>query len=316
MSDLLPILSDVLLPIVVMIALGALLRRAFAIDVNTLVKINLYGLLPAFIFRYVATSRLEGEAMGGIVVAVAATTVLAGLGVWVLGRGARRATTIATVMAVTIQNCGNYGVPLAILTYGETGGQVQTFVLASQNLLTFTLGVLLAGAAAGGGLGQATRRMLAMPMPYALAAGLAARPVLGGEPLPVWLDEATKFLGAGLVPVALLTLGAQLAVAPRWPRWGPTSAALAGRLLAGPLLMAGLLGLARVVWPGGMLDLLGTVVGDVLIVTAAVPTGVNTLLLTLEMKGDEALAADAVFWTTLASAASVPATILLVRSLG
>ena len=42
-----------------------------------------------------------------------------------------------------------------------------------------------------------------------------------------------------------------------------------------------------------------------LILTAAVPTAVATLLLTLEVGGDTDLAADCVFWTTVFSAVTI-----------
>jgi predicted permease len=58
-------------------------------------------------------------------------------------------------------------------------------------------------------------------------------------------------------------------------------------------------------WPGAML-----------IVAAAGPTAVNTLLLALEMKGDAELAADCVFWTTLLSGVTVTLVLAAVKLLG
>ena len=110
----------------------------------------------------------------------------------------------------------------------------------------------------------------------------------------------------GLVPLALVTLGAQLAQNARWPRWRVVTPLLVAKLLILPALMAGVVfGFGLWPWPGAML-----------ITAAAAPTAINTLLLTLEQKGDAELAADCVFWTTLFSALTVTLVLALVKALG
>jgi predicted permease len=52
---------------------------------------------------------------------------------------------------------------------------------------------------------------------------------------------------------------------------------------------------------------------ELLILTAAVPTAVNTLLLTMELKGDAVLAADCVFWTTVFSCATITGWLVILR---
>jgi predicted permease len=79
------------------------------------------------------------------------------------------------------------------------------------------------------------------------------------------------------------------------------------RLGFGPIQMALLLyGLHLLNWPA--VDLWGERgwPAELLILTAAVPTAVNTLLLTLELEGDSHLAADCVFWTTIVSCVTIP----------
>ena len=62
-----PILLNILGPILLMVGLGALLRYKFGLDLATLSKLNIYLFTPAFIFQHVATSRLAWADMGGIV---------------------------------------------------------------------------------------------------------------------------------------------------------------------------------------------------------------------------------------------------------
>jgi predicted permease len=58
-------------------------------------------------------------------------------------------------------------------------------------------------------------------------------------------------------------------------------------------------------WPGAQL-----------ILAAAAPTAINTLLLTVELDGDADSAAECVFWTTVFSAITVTITLVVLRYYG
>src|SRR5213080_1399930 len=132
-----PILLNVLAPILLMIALGALLRAAFEIDLGTLSKLNIYLLVPGFIFDKVSTSTLSWMEMGGVVTVSIIQVVTLGLIVWGIGRvlGVGRKTLAAIALAVMFYNSGNYGLPLAELAFpshdpsAKDGGAVQSFIL-------------------------------------------------------------------------------------------------------------------------------------------------------------------------------------------
>src|SRR5829696_10154203 len=142
----LAILLDVLAPILILMGLGALMRWRFKLDLGTLSKLNIYLLVPAFIFDKVSTSTLSWQEMGGVVTVTVVQVVTLGLIVWGVGRLLRieRKTLAAIAMAVMFYNSGNYGLPLAELAYPERngpalatassevtkdGGAVQAFVL-------------------------------------------------------------------------------------------------------------------------------------------------------------------------------------------
>jgi predicted permease len=321
----LSILLNILLPILVMAGLGAWLRWKFAVDLATLTKLNIYLFVPAFVFDKVANSRLPWADMGGVVLVTLIQVTTLGVIVWGIGRlfHVDRKTLCAVALAVMFYNSGNFGLPLAQLAYPgggagpgavKDGGAVQAFVVMVQNVLTFTLGLGIAASAHGAGIGRVLVRILRLPVLYVLAAALAARWWLDAAPgraLPTVIAKPTEFLSAGLVPVALVTLGAQLAVRPRWPRWKPVALVLFLRLILGPAQMAALLwGFHRIgrraldLWPWP---------AELLILTAAVPTAVNTLLLTLELDGDATLAADCVFWTTVFSCLTITGWIVVLR---
>jgi malate permease and related proteins len=357
--ELTTILLNILLPILVLIASGAWVRRQFEVDLGTLGKINIYLFVPAFVYQKVATSTLPWSEMGGVVFITIAQVFVSGMLVWGLGRLLRvnRMTLAAIAIAVMFYNSANYGLPLAELAYpgtedavsvggdeaerrrggeGETrgqrdtgtggdassastesarknGGAVQAFVVLTQNVLTFTVGLAIAAAAGAARWSEIFTKIFRLPVLYMLAAALLTRWWIGGDAsrLPIFIAKPAEYLAAGLVPVALITLGAQLAANPRWPRWRAISLVLVLRLIFGPIQMIGMLWLfSKTGWKP--IDLWPWP-AELLILTAGVPTAVNTLLITLELEGDAELAADCVFWTTVFSCVTIVGWLVVLR---
>ena len=226
-------------------------------------------------------------------------------------------------------NSGNYGLPLAALAFPGDGGTgaaapasrdgaaVQAFVVFAMNILTFTVGLTIAASAGAGDWSDGVMTFLRLPMLPTVAAALLARWWLQGDPgrqLPVAIAKSAEYLADGLVPMALVTLGAQLADNPRWPRWRPVGMVLVLRLVFGPVQMAALLyGFHLLGWPrAGPVGPDGWPAAS-LILTAGVPTAVNTLLMILEVGGDADLAADSVFWTTVASCVTMTGWLVVIR---
>ncbi len=315
------IVLNILAPILVLILLGAVMRRKFAIDLGTLSKLNIYLFVPAFVFYNVANSTLDWSEMGGVVVITILQVATLGLIVWGIGIVFKidHRTLAAIALAVMFYNSGNYGIPLAELAYpgtgNKSGGAVQAFVVLTQNVLNFTVGFVIAAWAGSGDFLKGMGQILRLPVLPTLAAALTARWWLQSSPdhhLPTVIRVTAKYLSDGMVPIALVTLGAQLAANPRWPRWRPVSLVLVLRLFFGPIQMAAMLWLLHRtgwrpvdLWPWP---------AELLILSAAVPTAVNTLLITMEVGGDAELAADCVFWTTVFSCVTIAVWLVVIRS--
>lgn len=325
MSEFVSVMVDVIVPVLLMVAAGALLRSRFELDLSTLTKLNLYILTPAFIFDRVANSNLSWADMGGVVLVTILLVAALGLGIWVAGRQARvsRPTLSAVALAVMFYNSGNVGLPVAELAFPATadrvsGGVPQAFVVLTQNVLCFTVGLMIGSRAVESSVRSTLKRILALPVLYTLIVALCVKWWLGsdsGNALPQWISASVRYLAGGLIPVALILLGAQLASRPRWPRWRAVSVVIFLRLLIAPTIMLLMLWGIHRLWPGSMLDLWPWP-AQLLVLTAGVPSAVNTLVLTMELKGDSDLQADCIFWTTLLSTFTLAVWIVVARSLG
>ena len=289
----LEILRDICLPILMVMGLGWLLDRRFDLSLDTMVKLNLYVLVPAFIFVKLSTSELEDEIGGKIILFT--VCVMGGMALlsWIVSRS--REERITMQLGTMFYNSGNWGIPLIALAFPGLGPVVQVFVLTTMNVSMFTVGIFLAGSQAdsdGGGNSSRLRRIMPVarqPSIYAVVLALVFRHF--GNPVEDWifLWKPLNYLADGLVAFALITLGVQLSKT-RPPRVGGRLAwALGIRLLGGPLVAVGLTLLFG--FRGEM--------AAILIAGAASPTAVNVALVTHEFKGDSRFAAATVFYSTL-----------------
>ncbi|MDP4790262.1 MAG: AEC family transporter [Verrucomicrobiales bacterium] len=299
------IFVDVCLPILILIGLGWGLDRLFDFDLKTLVKLNLYLFVPAFILVRLSTSDLAGV-IGLKIVAFTVSVILSmGAISWIvcairrIPPGERYAMKLSTM----IYNCGNWGIPLMTLAFSELGAVVQVFVLATMNLTGFSLGIFLANA------GSSDRKgwflpILKQPSPYAILTALILRALDNPLENIIFVWTPLSYLADGLVAFALLTLGVQLAkTRPPAPR-GTLGITLFIRLIGGPLVATGL------TWLFGFQG----EIAAILIVGAAAPTAVNTALLAHEFKADHRFAAAAVLYSTLFAAVIVTGLLAMLRA--
>jgi predicted permease len=113
--------------------------------------------------------------------------------------------------------------------------------------------------------------------------------------LPLRLDEGLELLGGAAIPVALITLGMQLANT-NFYLDREVIVAVGLRLLLAPAIATGVaiaIGLQGQDW-------------QVLVLQGAMPTAVNTFIWTTEFGGDVDLVARAIVLSTLLSAITLP----------
>jgi predicted permease len=299
------VFTRVLLPILVLMGFGWLIDRRFHLELATLVKINIYLLVPAFIFHQVITSSLDsGQA---IKIVLFALTMIAGMGIMstLVARGLKYELpqTRSLQLATMFYNSGNFGIPLVTLAFPGTGPLLQVFVLLTQNVSTFTVGLALTVSTHRSGW-----RMLLPVLRQVSIWAVAGALILRWQHVPVtewrWLWVPVEYLNNALVGFALLTLGVQLSQAKPGQSVPRISWALGLRLIGGPLVACLLVPLFG--FHGE--------VAAVMILSSSFPTAVNTALLAHEFKGDSHFAAAVVFYSTLFGIITVTLLIVLLQS--
>ncbi len=286
---------NVCAPIFLIVALGWVMDRKFGIHLESMVKLNIYLMVPAFIFTNVLEAEMAGPEVLKIVGFTLATIAIMFAGSWVAARafgmshGQRQSLSLATMF----YNCGNYGLPLITLAFGRTAAVAQIYVLATMNVSTYTIGLFLAQShgGAGGAHRKALLKVLRQPTIYALLAAILCKSLALPVAEILWLWQPLKLLQACLIGFALITLGVQMSQTKPAPFRAPLWSAMVLRLVIGPISaipLVMLLGFSR-----------GTSAS--LILAASVPTAVNTALLAHEFGGDVPFSTSAVYYSTLFS---------------
>jgi malate permease and related proteins len=316
MTQAVDIFTLVLLPVLLVVGLGALVQKTLTLDVNSLSKLNIYLLVPALLLVQIYESSLNWGQIAGISAAVLLPMLILGVPLYVMLRRRRAAgtTTAAVLIGGLVMNAGNFGLPVAELTYrtyglffpgmqrAEDGMAVQVLVVMMSSLAIWCLGYAALALAKGDGL-RGAAGYFKLPILYVIAAGFLLRDT--GVRVPPAILEPLRMVGDAAIPVMLIILGAQLAQRARWPRWRIIGPVMAVKLAIVPAVTAAVCW-AMGLWPWPAAQI---------VLGMAAPTAVNTLLLTLELDGDAGLAADCVFWTTIASAVSITVILMLLTPL-
>lgn len=294
----LKIFFDIIFPVFFIIGCGVLLDRKFKLDLPTLSKLNFYIFVPALVFIKILDNEIPLKEMGMIALFSLVLAAALFLAAAVISR-IRKDTSPILILGSVFFNSGNYGIPLTMLAFGEEMVPVIAIILMVQNLLNFSLGIWLLEKDKHDS--KSVSGIFKVPVIYAIIIGFLIK-ASGWELFPQ-VKQPLEYIVGGLIPIALLTLGVQLARVKLGKNLLRLSQIILTRLLISPLVAWGLVTLF-----GFKPELAG-----MLIVTAGLPTAVNVYILSAEYKNDEELASRAVFWTTLLSLATIPILILLFR---
>jgi predicted permease len=301
----------VIAPIFLMMGIGFLVQKKLGFDIKSLTRLNFWIFVPAFLFVNIIESKLSAHDLSLVMAhftlwfAIMATMAWQAARVLKASDGLKRAMT----SAVLFYNAGNYGIPAAQLAFGAVGVSVQAILVMLVNTTNFTIGL---GLSAGSKQGErkrdnvrnTARAALRLPMIYTLILALVWRATQW--PIPAPLNTSLHYLSDALVPIALVTLGAQLATLKNVRFTRVIGVTLMLRLIVSPILAYALAVLLK----------MPTFLTQALVVAASFPAGVNPALLAIEYNNEPEYASAVVFYSTLLSIPTVSLAIFFARGLG
>src|SRR3954454_19932202 len=128
----------IIMPVFLIIALGFFYARRVKPDMSWVNRINMNVLAPALIFTALAGK--EFDLAGSKLLIVGSIGVVLGSGLLALPFAYLQAEDRRTfVPPVMVNHCGNMGLPLAVLAFGQQGFSAMVALFTISNLLHFTL---------------------------------------------------------------------------------------------------------------------------------------------------------------------------------
>lgn len=258
--------------------------RALEAFSRGLVIFALWGLVPLFIFLEMWGSRV-GWALSGKIVGVAAAVLLLGsLGAYLLARSFARPFR-EICLPIIFMNSAYLAIPLNALFFGQAGVAYCIIYNVLVTLAHFSLGIFWVS----GSLKEPFRN----PILYAAFAGILLRASPWSP--PEWAQNAYRFISEPAIKAMLIVVGYELSHArPQfaWQVFWGVLIRMGGGICLSWLLVE-------------TLSISGAARG-VLILTSAMPSAVNTYILSKKYGADSAYAAAMIVAGLLLSLLVIP----------
>jgi predicted permease len=308
------VLANTLLPLILLIGLGAALSRIrflgaqFSADLN---KLAFWIALPALLFRSAAGASEATAATWWLLGMMLLGTLCVSLLGWAWSRllGIPASGQGTFVQSAFRGNLAFIGIPVLAASVVDAPESIRVPVLASGVIvMALTMAfynvlavIVLQSSRPGGGAGAAAlvRPIATNPLLLAGLSGLGL--ALVGVRLPAFIDRTLEVLGGAAVPIALLCIGGSLATPRVVGRRSWIVSAALFKVVVSPLLIGSL------VWLAG----LGRMEMRIALVFASTSTAAAAYVMARQMEGDEALASGSIALSTVLSAISLAVALLL-----
>ncbi|RME63176.1 MAG: AEC family transporter, partial [Caldilineae bacterium] len=202
------IFINIVMPVFVLVLLGALAGRTLELEARTMTRYAYYLLAPAFVLNIIGDANVSGALalrMIGYIVVVEVGCALLGYGVArLLGRS--RKMIGAYILVGVFGNVGNFGLPIIEFRLGTEALVPATVYFLAVSTTSFIIGVAAAGGSQGGVL-AGVKSVVRTPALVAIIPALLFN-MSGG--MPVALERIVNLLAGAMIPTMLATLGVQL----------------------------------------------------------------------------------------------------------
>jgi len=256
--------------------------------------------VPMLLLRTVSTAQLPEDIPWNFLASYYLGTMLVLFSGLVLTRITYRITfseQVVSAFSCSFSNTVLLGIPLVLMAFGDRGALPLFIIIGTHGFVMFPLFTIMMEI---GQIGKAPVKTLLVKTSYGLITNPLVIGLLGGLGcnllgITLWkpLDEIAKLLGNAVTPGALFALGATLAGFRKKIQWKELPLIVLIKIIVHPLLVWMLavivFGLKEAIWI------------QVLVILAALPTGVNPFLFASRYNAGQLLSSGAVFISTFIS---------------
>lgn len=194
-------LANIVLPVFLIIAVGALYAKRFKPDISWINKLNMDVFIPALIFSVLSSSDFQLVNYWHLVIGTSVVVVGSGLMLWPLVK-LLKVSAKTFLPPMMFNNTGNMGIPLLLLAFGEAALPAAITVFITVTLLHFTLGLYI--------LNSNTKFSSLFKIPILVASVVGLLISHFNVQLPSALATPVEMLGQISIPLMLFALGVRL----------------------------------------------------------------------------------------------------------
>lgn len=300
------ILLNNVIPLCIMIFIGAILQRIFKLDIKTLSKLNFYLFSPVIVFKMLYESTISGSILLKVLLFFLISILLLAFIAEIIMRVRKYKAGMRSAMrnSVIFYNSANYAIPLNQLVFvGDAFTMsIQIIIMMIQNVLPSTYGVYSVNSHKNN-LRATLRTVLSMPSLYTIPLAFIMKGLSVSISQTIYIP--IDYVSNAFIATALVTLGVQLGSMKWHIKFSDVAISNFLRLIIGPaigFLVVYLLGFE------GML-------AKALVLSSAVPTSLSSVLLAVEFDNEPEFASQAIFSSTIFSIFTVTLVIYLLQFL-
>jgi hypothetical protein len=195
------IIFPVLFPIFVLILVGYLYAKYRHVDMEFANRMNMEIFIPALLIDALSRQNFSLFDYQSLALAGAFVVLFSGVLAWAFAKVFNLSIPMF-VPSMMFNNCGNMGLPLAVLAFGEEALSAAVIVFLVSNLFHFTLGTYIVG-------GKISWwNLLKMPVNIATIIGLTIS--LSNWNMPEVIHIPVKMLAQIAIPLMLVSLGVRM----------------------------------------------------------------------------------------------------------
>ena len=277
---------ETVVPVFLIILLGFLIGKFKKINVGPLVDLLVYVTVPALIVSSITKSSLSVADFFTVALSAAGVIIILGILAFFLFK-AFHSTSRGIYLPLTIGNSGYLGYPIALLAFGAEGLSRAVVFDVVNSLFLYSIGIWLIHEK------KDFREMFKIPLLYAVLLGIGLN-LFSIQIHPV-IAKPLEMVGSITIPLALLVLGYKLTevrVKAFLVGIGASLFRIIGGFLAALLLVS--------------LFSISGVSRNIVLLEAAMPSAVMTLILCQKYRRDADAVASVVFLSTVLSIISIP----------
>ena len=291
----LSVFYNIILPILLVASFGVALQKLRPSPLGFLSPALLYILSPCLVIDGIINADLPTNVSIKIVtISITCSLVMLVLG-FVIANISKMAKDAKSsfVLASTFPNAGNMGIPISFLAFGEEGLSVALIIFVAQGIISWPLGTLIVARGQTIGWKEPLIQVLKLPTLYAVPIALFIRFI--NFSIPSNLYRPIDMMADAAIPCMLLLLGYQLSNGLK-------------EINIKDLVLVNITRLIFSIPIVAIITIAFNVTGtaqNTLIVMAAMPTAVFTVLLATEFGTKGQYVANSVITSTLLSMISL-----------